>query len=84
MNSDRPNISPLGQVLHPGVHGPTEVVVVSRDGNIVKVHGHGVQSLGSFDKIITDSRGTMDRFQRIIQESIGRIDLFGILSCGLL
>ena len=60
-DSDCSDIPPLGEMLHPGIHGPAEVIVVTRDGHVVKGDGHGVQSLSSLDKIIPDRSRAMDR-----------------------
>ena len=79
---DRPDILSLGEMLHLGIHGPPEVVVMTRDGDIVEDDDHALKSLGRLDEIIPDCRGTMDRLQGIVQIGIGRIDLFGFMPGG--
>lgn len=79
-DSDRSDIPPLGQMLHLGVHGPAEVVIMSRDGDIVESHGHGVESLGGLDKVVSNGGGTMDGLQGVVEIGIWCINHGGIVT----
>ena len=78
-NTNRADILTRREMLHPGVHGPAEIVVVARDGHIVEVNDHRVQALGGLDKIVPDILGSMNRLQGVIEIGVWSVNLGGIL-----
>ena len=71
-------------MFHPRVHGPTEVVVVARDRNVVEGHGHALQALGRFDVVVADRGRAVERLEGVVEKSIGGVDFFGLIPCGFL
>jgi len=59
---DRPDGLASGEVLHPCVHGPAEVVIAPGEGRIVERHGHANQFLRGLDEVVPDGGSAVESF----------------------